>query len=282
MPTNPNLTELEKKVMFEKYTEPAFTGKFTDSKLEGAYVCKNCHHLLYYSKDKFNSYCGWPSFDDEAFEAVKKIPDADGSRTEILCNNCNIHLGHVFTGEKFTIKNLRHCVNSASLDFISQENIGSIVVGCGCFWGVQHLFKKLEGVIFTSVGYSGGDTENPTYQEVCNYSTGHYEVLQVLFDKNKTDVEKVLKYFFEIHDFTQKDGQGPDIGQQYESVIFYQSEEEKQIAEQLILALQSKGYDVATEVLPAKTFYPAEDYHQNYYTKTGKSPYCHIYRKIFE
>ena len=106
--------------------------------------------------------------------------------------------------------------------------------------------------------------------------------MQVLFDKNKTDVEKVLKYFFEIHDFTQQNGQGPDIGQQYESVIFYQSEEEKQIAMNLISTLESKNCDVATTVLPAKTFYPAEDYHQNYELKTGKQPYCHIYRKIFE
>jgi peptide methionine sulfoxide reductase msrA/msrB len=274
-------SDLEKQVMFHKATESPFSGKYENHFLEGVYVCKNCQHLLYYSEDKFNAHCGWPAFDDEAFESVKKVPDSDGLRVEILCNNCGIHLGHVFTGENYTAKNLRHCVNSVSLDFIPKENLNSIVVGCGCFWGVQYWFKKLGGIIFTEVGYSGGETENPSYEEVCSHKTGHFEVLRIIFDKTKINLEKVLKYFFEIHDFEQTDGQGNDIGEQYESVIFYKNEEEKAIAKNIIQDLENKNYKVATKLLESKKFYLAEDYHQNYYQKTGKTPYCHFYTKLF-
>jgi methionine-R-sulfoxide reductase len=113
-----NLNDYEKKVILEKATDRPYTGEYTNNKKTGTYICRQCNNPLYESKDKFDSHCGWPSFDDEIKGAVKQIPDADGMRTEIVCNNCEGHLGHVFMGEGFTSKNTRHCVNSTSMIFI--------------------------------------------------------------------------------------------------------------------------------------------------------------------
>lgn len=151
----------------------------------------------------------------------------------------------------------------------------------GCFWGVEHGFQKQPGVISTVVGYTGGHTENPTYKEVCNTDTGHAEAIQVTYDPAKTNYENLARFFFEIHDPTQVNRQGPDIGIQYRSVVFYHDEEQKKIAEKLINILKEKGYKVATDVEPAGKFYPAEDYHQDYYNKTGGTPYCHVYTRRF-
>ena len=112
------LNDYEKKVLLEKATDRPYTGEYTDNKKTGTYICRQCNNPLYESKDKFDSHCGWPSFDDEIKGAVKQIPDADGMRTEIVCNNCQGHLGHVFMGEGFTSKNTRHCVNSTSMVFV--------------------------------------------------------------------------------------------------------------------------------------------------------------------
>lgn len=155
------------------------------------------------------------------------------------------------------------------------------IFAAGCFWGVQFYFSKEQGVISSQVGYIGGHTKNPTYQEVCTHETGHLEAIEVTFDTEKTTYENLVKLFFEIHDFTQTDGQGPDIGNQYLSSIFYLNEEQKQIAEKIIEELQSKNYKIATTLKKADTFYKAEEYHQNYYDKTGHEPYCHIRKKIF-
>jgi peptide methionine sulfoxide reductase msrA/msrB len=278
---NLNLTEEEKKILFHKATEIPFSGEYDKYFESGVYTCKNCNSLLYHSKDKFDSGCGWPAFDDEHFLAITKIPDSDGVRTEIVCTNCGAHLGHIFIGEKLTAKNKRHCVNSLSLNFISEDRLGRIVVAAGCFWGVEHFFKKLDGVISAVSGYTGGNIINPTYQQVCSQNTGHYEAVQVIFDKQKTSLEKVIKYFFEIHDFEQENGQGPDIGDQYKSVIFYADDSTKSLAKSVLQELKDKNYKVATLILPQADFYKAEDYHQNYYQKNGKKPYCHFYRKIF-
>jgi peptide methionine sulfoxide reductase msrA/msrB len=150
----------------------------------------------------------------------------------------------------------------------------------GCFWGVEHLFKQLHGVVDTRVGYMGGRWPNPTYEQVCTGLTGHLETVEVIFNPNLIDEEQLIKYFFEIHDFTQEDGQGPDIGEQYKSAIFYTNERQKEIAEKIIEELK-KRYKVATQLRKASTFWVAEDYHQDYYEKTGKAPYCHYRRKIF-
>ena len=149
----------------------------------------------------------------------------------------------------------------------------------GCFWGIESLLKALPGVLSTRVGYCGGTKENPSYEEVCSGKTGHAEAVEVVFDPNQISFEKLTKFFFEIHDPTQKDRQGPDFGSQYRSVIFFFSEEQKKTALALIAILREKGIDVQTEVALASVFYPAEKYHQKYYDKTGKHPYCHFWNK---
>ncbi len=285
------LTPEEEYVIVQKGTEAPFTGKYLNNKEPGTYVCKRCGAPLYRSSDKFDGHCGWPSFDDEIPGAVKRVPDADGERTEIICANCGAHLGHVFTGEGLTNKNIRHCVNSISLVFVpaakadandpnSKPATKAYFAG-GCFWGVDYWLKSAPGVISVTAGYMGGTTENPTYKQVCTGTTGHAETVEVVFDPNKTNYEDLAKLFFEIHDPTQRNRQGPDIGYQYRSAIFYADQQQKQIANILIEQLKKKGLKVVTSVEPAKEFWPAEDYHQDYYSKTGGVPYCHIRTKRF-
>ena len=282
------LTAEERHVIIDKGTERPFTGKYNDFSEGGVYTCKQCNSPLYRSEDKFQSHCGWPSFDDEISGAIKRITDADGRRTEILCSNCDGHLGHVFEGEAQTPKNIRHCVNSISLNFVSAEKLShsdqklvTAYFAGGCFWGVEHLLQQQPGVVSVVSGYMGGRTDNPSYSEVCSKTTGHIELVEVSYDPSQVDYRTLAKLFFEIHDPTELDRQGPDVGEQYASAIFYQSEEEKQIAEQLISTLTIKGYNVVTQLRPVSTFWPAEEYHQDYYQKNRKEPYCHHYQKRF-
>jgi peptide methionine sulfoxide reductase msrA/msrB len=169
-----------------------------------------------------------------------------------------------------------------STDELLDEGYERAVFAAGCFWGVEYQFKQKEGVIKTTVGYTGGRTENPTYRDVCTHTTGHAEAVEVVFDPDLVAFEDLAKLFFESHDFTQVDRQGPDIGDQYRSEIFYTSDEQKETAESLIAELTDMGYDVATRVTKASEFYPAEEYHQDYYSKTGGTPYCHTHRQIFD
>ncbi len=272
------LSPEEEAVIVHKGTEAPFSGKYYKHKEQGVYLCRRCGTPLYLSSDKFDSGCGWPSFDDEIEGAVKKQPDADGRRTEIVCANCDGHLGHVFTGEGLTPKNIRHCVNSISMDFVKTK---TAYFAGGCFWGVEYFFKKAPGTLYTRVGYIGGDREDPSYAEVCSGKTGHVEAVEVVYDPEKTSFAELAKLFFEIHDPTQENGQGPDIGSQYLSVVFYSDGKEKKAAENLIGALEEKGLDIATRLEGASRFWPAEDYHQDYYGKNGKKPYCHRYQKRF-
>lgn len=151
----------------------------------------------------------------------------------------------------------------------------------GCFWGVEHMMQKQIGVKSVESGYCGGSVVNPTYKQVCGGETGHYEAVKITYNPNEVSYETLVKLFMEIHDPTQKNGQGPDIGAQYRSAIFYTDQSQKIVAQNVIKLLHSKGYDVVTELLPATTFYPAEDYHQHYYQKKGTQPYCHRYTKRF-
>ncbi len=152
----------------------------------------------------------------------------------------------------------------------------------GCFWGTEYYFQRSPGVVSTRVGYTGGDTDNPTYREVCSGSTGHAEALEVVYDPGVTDFETLARLFFEIHDPTQVDRQGPDVGHQYRSAVFYLDEDQRKVTEKLVDILERKGLDVVTEVEAAGTFWPAENYHQQYYDQTGKTPYCHFYTKRFD
>lgn len=277
------LTPEEERVILHKGTETPFTGKYLNNEQKGTYVCKRCDAPLYRSSDKFESHCGWPSFDDEIEGAVKRVRDADGRRTEIICNNCGAHLGHVFLNEGFTSKQTRHCVNSISLKFIpaGQDNLRTAYFASGCFWGTEYFFMKADGVKQTAVGFMGGHVDHPTYEQVCQKNTGHLETTEVVFDPALTSYEEMVRLFFETHDFTQTNGQGPDIGPQYLSCIFYADSQEKAIAEKYIGLLTEKGYRVATMLKPVSTFWKAEDYHQQYYEDKGARPYCHKYTKIF-
>lgn len=287
------LTPFEKSVLQDKATERAFSGKYYKFDKKGSYFCNQCGIELFTSSDKFASHCGWPSFDDAIEGRVKELPDADGRRVEIVCANCGGHLGHIFRGESYTSKNQRFCVNSASIEFSakdfftkklekkSSDPIKKAYFAGGCFWGVEYYLEKAEGVLSVESGYMGGRTKNPSYHDVSYKNTGHIESVEVVYDSRKTSYEKLARLFFEIHDPTQKKRQGPDIGEQYSSVIFYSTQAEKKIDEKLIALLKKNGYNVQTELRPAVEFYKAETYHQNYYDKKGKKPYCHGYVKRF-
>ncbi|MFH2034998.1 MAG: bifunctional methionine sulfoxide reductase B/A protein [Candidatus Zixiibacteriota bacterium] len=278
------LTSEEEAVILFKGTERPFTGEFNDFSEAGTYHCKRCDAELYKSDDKFSSQCGWPSFDDEIPGAIKRVSDADGMRTEIVCNNCGAHLGHVFEGENLTDKNVRHCVNSISMTFVpadSEIHYEKAYFAGGCFWGMEYYFQNAKGVISTTVGYMGGNREEPTYAEVCTGTTGHIETIEVVFDSKVTSYEAMARLFFEIHDPTQVNRQGPDVGYQYRSAVFYQNPEQKDTAQKLINILKGKGYKVATELIDNNKFWAAENYHQDYYAKKLGQPYCHIYEQKF-
>jgi peptide methionine sulfoxide reductase msrA/msrB len=277
------LTDAEERIIVHKGTEPPFSGKYNNHFEKGVYTCKRCGAELFESSSKFKSACGWPSFDEDIGPSVKRQPDADGVRTEILCAKCGAHLGHVFSGEGYTAKNTRYCVNSLSMDFVphQKQKTNKAIFASGCFWGTEYHFQRAPGVLSTTVGYTGGSIENPTYKQVCTDKTGHAEAVEVVFDPAKTDFEKLAKLFFETHDFSQLNRQGPDIGKQYRSTIFYLDEGQREIAGRLVEELEKKGHDVKTRIEPASKFWPAEKYHQDYYKNNGKTPYCHIYRKIF-
>lgn len=271
-------------IIQKKGTERPFSGEYNNFEEIGTYLCRQCGTALFRSERKFHSHCGWPSFDAGIPGKIKQILDQDKIRTEIICAKCQAHLGHVFTGENYTPLNTRHCVNSLSLDFVSSLDVDETeeaIFAGGCFWGIEALFKKLPGIVKTEVGYTGGHQEYPSYEAICQGDTGHYEAIRVIFDTKKLSFEKVAQYFFEIHDPTQEDGQGPDHGSQYRSAIFFYNEEQKKISTTLTQKLSQKGFRVTTHILPATLFWVAESYHQNYYEKTEKTPYCHFYVKRF-
>lgn len=217
------LTPGEERVIVHKGTEAPFSGEYYKFTGKGTYTCKRCGSPLYRSESKFDAGCGWPSFDDEIPGAVKRQPDADGRRTEIVCAHCGAHLGHVFTGERLTPKNTRHCVNSISMLFTPDPapapapaqapepeppKMEKAIFAGGCFWGVEYHFQRAKGVISTRVGYTGGHVANPTYKEVCKGNTGHREAIEITYDPAQVSYEDLARLFFEIHDPTQANGQG--------------------------------------------------------------------------
>ncbi len=159
----------------------------------------------------------------------------------------------------------------------TQGETGRAIFAGGCFWGVEHLFAPMDGVKSVISGYTGGTRKNPSYKDVIYRNTGEVEAVEIIYDPAKVSYEELVRFFFNIHDPTQVNGQGPDIGAQYLSEIFYENDSQKESAEKTIAELESLGYDVATTLKEVKPFYKAEEYHQDYYAKNGKSPYCHSY-----
>ena len=254
-----------------KATEAPGSGKYNQtSKHTGTYLCRNCGQGLFNAHDKFDSRTGWPSFDDSIKDHVDtRIEDDGTNRTEIICKQCHAHLGHLFKKEGFTAKQTRHCVNSGAIEYTSTPDVDQTeeaILALGCFWKPQKYYSEIKGVILTEVGYTGGKKNNPTYEEVCRKNTGHFEAIRIVFDPKIISYSQILDLFFQYHDASQKNGQGCDIGEQYKSAIFYINEDQKNIADAKIKQMAAK-IEVATQLIAASIFWPAEEYHQNYLNK---------------
>ena len=267
-----NLSDEEYEILANKGTEAPFSGEYNDHYDAGFFVCRACLNKLYESSTKFNSGCGWPSFDDEIEGAIVRYEDNSlgRKRTEICCSNCDGHLGHVFHGEKITEKDTRHCVNSLSIRFIAYKNLDKATFGAGCFWKVQHVFSKVTGVYDTQSGYMGGSMKEPNYDDVCSGKTNHAEVVQVYYDPKEVSYQELLLIFWQSHNPTTLNRQGNNEGTQYRSVIFYDTNEQQ------ALAINSKNNfqkntkaPIVTEIVKIDSFYRAEEYHQNYLSKNN-------------
>ena len=265
-----HLTAEEQHILKDKGTEAPFMGEYNERFDAGIFICRACENPLYESNTKFNSGCGWPSFDDAIEGAINRHKDLSRGtiRTEICCANCDGHLGHVFTGEQITEKDTRHCVNSLSIRFKPYSQLEKATFGAGCFWSVEKLFCATDGVYLAQVGYMGGATETPTYNQVCSGTTNHAEVVDLYFDPEKISYLELLTIFWKNHNPTTLNRQGVDSGTQYRSVVFYYNQQQQKQAEQLKAEQQVHfENDIVTQIVPSEKFYRAEEYHQNYLKK---------------
>jgi len=265
-----HLTSEEQHILKDKGTEAPFTGEYNEHFSAGIFICRACENPLYESNTKFNSGCGWPSFDDEIEGATVRHEDLSSGtiRTEICCANCDGHLGHVFTGEQITEKDTRHCVNSLSIRFKAYSQLEKATFGAGCFWSVEKLFRDTNGVYLARVGYMGGTTDMPTYNQVCSGTTNHAEVVDLYFNPKKISYSELLTIFWKNHNPTTLNRQGVDSGTQYRSVVFYYNQQQKKQAEQLKAEQQVHfENDIVTQIVPSEKFYRAEEYHQSYLKK---------------
>lgn len=281
------LTDEQRRILLRKGTEPAFCGNLLDNKKQGVYCCALCDLPLFSSDSKFNSGTGWPSF-FQPFDKSHVVYERDTThgmtRVEILCARCGGHLGHVFEdGPEPT--GLRYCLNSESLNFFENgqerpdgakpvETRTAYFAG-GCFWGVEDRFQAVPGVVDAVSGYQGGKVKDPTYKQVCYTDTGHAESVRVTFDPARVSYRELLEVFFRIHDPTQLNRQGPDVGSQYRSAIFTVDDEQARIAREFVQEAQKsdrfKSRMIVTQIEPAPEFYEAEEYHQDYHLKNGGS-----------
>jgi peptide methionine sulfoxide reductase msrA/msrB len=310
----PEAAQLKKQLSAEQFTvtqkcgtEPPFHNAYWDNHKPGIYVDVVSGEPLFSSLDKFDSGTGWPSFTQpvKGAEVVQKKDSELGMvRTEVRSKMADSHLGHVFDDGPADKGGMRYCINSASLKFIPVEEMDqagygqylepfvkaglikpatheTAILAGGCFWGMEEIIRKIPGVIKTTVGYSGGKTANPTYEDVCTGATGHAESIEVVFDPARLSFEALLGYFFRMHDPTTLNRQHNDVGTQYRSAIFYTSEAQKQTAERVKAQQDKSGKfnrPITTEITAATKFYSAEDYHQKYLVKHPGGYTCHVLR----
>lgn len=312
----PSKDELQKILSAEQYsvtcmdnTELAFKNKYWDNKAPGIYVDVISGEPLFSSTDKYDSGSGWPSFTkpiEKKYVKTKEDRTLGMARTEVRSTYGEAHLGHVFEDGPRDKGGLRYCINSASLRFIpadqlekegygeykslfasvdqtkgkSMKKTETAIMGAGCFWGVEHILKDIKGVIDVVSGYEGGSTDNPTYNIVKTGQSGHKEVVEVTFDPSVIGYKELLSYFWRLHDPTQADGQGVDVGDQYLSVIFYLNDEQRKAAQLSKEEFDKSGVfkkKAVTQILPHTKFFKAEDYHQDYFQRNG-GHVCHILR----
>jgi len=303
----PSDQELRKRLTAEQYavtqqaaTERPFVNEYVGEFRPGIYVDVTTGEPLFLSTDKFESGCGWPAFSRPISKSVlteHRDLSHGMDRTEVRSRCGQAHLGHVFGDGPVKKGGLRYCINSASLRFVPQEKMKDegygeylpllgarkeIYLAGGCFWGTEHYFKMIEGVVETEVGYANGKTGRPTYKEVCTDSTGFAEAVRVVYDPQKVGLRFLLEMYFKAIDPVSVNKQGNDVGSQYRTGIYYADAKDLPVVEEACRAEQAKlAKPMAVERLPLVNFYPAEDYHQDYLDKNPRG-YCHLPASLFK
>lgn len=296
------LTEEQYMVTQHAATERPFVNAYDSEFRKGIYVDITTGQPLFVSSDKYDSGCGWPAFTRPISDSlIEYTTDTSHgmTRTEVRSRLGNAHLGHVFEDGPKDRGGLRYCINSASLRFIPIEDMDSqgygaykqlvykdtmrdIYLAGGCFWGTEHYFKQVDGVVETEVGYANGITSNPTYRDVCTGETDFAETVHIIYDPAKISLEFLLEMYFKAIDPTSVNRQGNDRGTQYRTGIYYTSAHDIGTIKKVMARQQTlHSQPLAVEMKPLRNFYTAEDYHQDYLDKNPNG-YCHIPQSLFD